>query len=91
MLGCRLANNILPPGRREGLQIIFQQDSIVASIQGKKLVGYSNWWPTPAESSDCNPTDLICGTIFDYVIHFRMAKVHKRPYATVCKAVSEEA
>ena len=92
MLGCCLANNILPPGRREeGLQIIFQQDSIVASIQGKKLVGYSNWWPTPAESSDCNPIDLIRGTIFDYVIHFQDDKAHKRPYATVCKAVSEEA
>ena len=35
--------------------------------------------------------DLIRGTIFDYVIHFRMAKAHERPYATVCKAVSEEA
>ena len=34
--------------------------------------------------------DLIRGTIFDYVIHFRMAKAHKCPYATVCKAVSEE-
>ena len=28
--------------------------------------------------------DLIRGTIFDYVIHFRMAKEHERPYATVC-------
>ena len=35
--------------------------------------------------------DLIHGTIFDYVIHFRMAKVHERPYATVCKAVCKEA
>ena len=35
--------------------------------------------------------DLIRGTIFDYVIHFQMAKAHKRLYATVCKAVSEEA
>ena len=35
--------------------------------------------------------DLIHGTIFDYVIHFRMAKAHERLYATVCKAVSEEA
>ena len=35
--------------------------------------------------------DLIRETIFDYVIHFWMAKVHKRPYATVCKAVSKEA
>ena len=23
--------------------------------------------------------DLICGTIFDYVIHFRIAKAHERP------------
>ena len=35
--------------------------------------------------------DLIRGTIFDYVIYFRMAKAHECPYATVCKAVSEEA
>ena len=35
--------------------------------------------------------DLIRWTIFDYVIHFRMAKAHERPYATVCKAVSKEA
>ena len=35
--------------------------------------------------------DLIHGTIFDYVIHFRMAKAQERPYTTVCKAVSEEA
>ena len=28
--------------------------------------------------------DLIRGTIFDYVIHFWMAKAHERPYATVC-------
>ena len=35
--------------------------------------------------------DLIHGTIFDYVIRFRMAKAHERPYATVCKAVSKEA
>ena len=34
--------------------------------------------------------DLIRGTIFGYVIHFRMAKAHKRPYATMCEAVSEE-
>ena len=37
------------------------------------------------------PIDLIHGTIFDYVIHFQMAKAHERPYATVCKAVSKEA
>ena len=34
--------------------------------------------------------DLIRRTIFDYVIHFRMAKAHERSYATVCKAVSKE-
>ena len=37
-------------------------------------------------SSAAHNIDLIHGTIFDYVIHFRMAKAHERPYATVCKA-----
>ena len=35
--------------------------------------------------------ELIRGTIFDDIIHFRMEKAHEGPYATVCKAVSEEA
>ena len=38
-------------------------------------------------SSAAHNIDLTCGTIFDYVIPFRMAKAHGRPYATVCKAI----
>ena len=45
----------------------------------------------PIPYSSEHSIDLIHGTIFDYVIHFRMAKAHERPYATVCKAVSKEA
>ena len=35
--------------------------------------------------------DLIRVLIFDYVIHFRMAKAHECPLAAVCKGVCEEA
>ena len=38
-----------------------------------------------------NHIDLIRALIFDYVIHFRMAKAHECPLAAVCMGVCEEA
>ena len=43
------------------------------------------------ESNEAHYIDLIRMLIFDYVIHFWMAKAHKCPLAAVCTGVYEEA
>ena len=50
-------NEVFPDSHR------FQQDNDpkhCSKYTRKKLVEYSiNWWPTPAESPDCNPTENV--------------------------------